>query len=99
MGRRVDVLFVNHGATRRVIGPAGDIGGMPSEMYEETGGYIPGRCSAWVRSVSWHHPESDLSPRQQSMGRSTYLLSTSQNVVDVLYSRRVDVTDANTCVP
>ncbi|KAJ3486286.1 hypothetical protein NLI96_g4355 [Meripilus lineatus] len=35
MGRDVDVLFVNHGATGRIIGPNGDIGGIPPEMFEE----------------------------------------------------------------
>lgn len=36
MGRGVDVLFVNHGATGRVIGPNGDIQKISPEMFEKS---------------------------------------------------------------
>ena len=36
MGRNVDVLFANHGATGKVVGPNGDIGNISSEMFESS---------------------------------------------------------------
>lgn len=36
MGRGVDVLFVNHGATGRVIGPNGDIQKISPDMFEKS---------------------------------------------------------------